>query len=128
MAEPHPANRPIISPPMRRETCHKSTVTFAGARIDHSRIHGALCRCHNGTTHEGKPPRHFLTVFGRDLSSDRDLDTGELSARVATAYGSWAGGRRQRHASNAQAISWKFPGFSRIAPVATWISLDRCRI
>ena len=44
------------------ESCHKSTVTFEGARFDVS-IAATCASCHNGTTSEGKPARHFLTTL-----------------------------------------------------------------
>jgi hypothetical protein len=43
------------------ETCHKSTRTFAGARMNHSGIMANCTRCHNGAVASGKPPQHIAT-------------------------------------------------------------------
>jgi len=43
------------------ETCHRSTVTFAGARMNHAGIIGACASCHNGVGALGKPSAHIPT-------------------------------------------------------------------
>jgi hypothetical protein len=43
------------------DTCHKSTVTFAGARFSHTGTTAACASCHNGTMATGKPLRHVAT-------------------------------------------------------------------
>jgi hypothetical protein len=44
------------------ETCHKSTVSFAGARMDHAGITTNCASCHNGRTALGKPATHIATT------------------------------------------------------------------
>jgi ribosomal protein L44E len=59
MALGKPTNHIVTNAPC--EACHKSTTTFAGARVDHSRITAPCASCHNGTTAPGKPPGHIVT-------------------------------------------------------------------
>src|SRR5262249_3749409 len=47
-------------------TCHKSTMTFAGARVDHRSLTGTCVSCHNGSIAEGRPPRHIVTALACD--------------------------------------------------------------
>ena len=42
------------------ETCHKSTVTFAGAGFSHAGIVANCASCHNGTAATGKPANHIV--------------------------------------------------------------------
>jgi Cytochrome c7 and related cytochrome c len=46
------------------ETCHKSTASWAAAKVDHSVFTAAtVCgTCHNGTTATGKTPNHVSTT------------------------------------------------------------------
>jgi len=43
------------------ETCHRSTTTFAGARMNHTGLVANCMRCHNGTIASGKPVKHITT-------------------------------------------------------------------
>jgi len=43
------------------ETCHKSTVSFAGARMNHAGIATGCASCHNGVAALGKSARHIAT-------------------------------------------------------------------
>ena len=43
------------------ENCHRSTVTFLGARLDHRSITAACATCHTGSRAVGKSPRHIAT-------------------------------------------------------------------
>jgi hypothetical protein len=54
-----PATHVLTSAPC--ETCHRSNVTFAGARMDHSRVIGSCANCHNGRAATGKPANHIIT-------------------------------------------------------------------
>jgi len=42
------------------ETCHKSTVTFAGAGFSHAGIVANCASCHNGAAATGKPASHVV--------------------------------------------------------------------
>ena len=46
------------------ESCHKSTTTWAGARVDHSTFNAATncTTCHNGSSATGKPATHIPTT------------------------------------------------------------------
>ncbi|MBL8359016.1 MAG: hypothetical protein JNN18_00880, partial [Rubrivivax sp.] len=43
------------------ESCHKSTATWSGAKVDHAPFNdGTVCSsCHNGSSAGGKPPSHI---------------------------------------------------------------------
>ena len=43
------------------ESCHKSTVTFAGARMNHAGLVAHCASCHSGTAVIGKPTTHIGT-------------------------------------------------------------------
>lgn len=43
------------------ESCHKSTVTFAGAGVSHVGIIANCASCHNGAGATGKPANHIVT-------------------------------------------------------------------
>lgn len=43
------------------EGCHKSTATFAGARMNHAGIVANCATCHNGVLALGRPAKHILT-------------------------------------------------------------------
>ena len=42
------------------ESCHKSTATFAGARMNHAGLLANCASCHNGRTAPGKPTNHLI--------------------------------------------------------------------
>ncbi len=44
------------------ENCHRSTITFAGARVDHRGLTAACATCHTGLAAKGKPQRHVSTT------------------------------------------------------------------
>lgn len=51
----------------RCEACHSSTVTWMGARYNHTGIAPGDClRCHNGRTATGKPANHVQTAASCD--------------------------------------------------------------
>jgi hypothetical protein len=95
------------------ESCHKSTTTLAGARMDHARATAPCAACHNGTTAESKSPGHFVTNLPCEAchrtatwtlvtyrhSSPRFADHGRTSDCVSC------------HIANAQAVQWKFPAW-----------------
>jgi hypothetical protein len=54
-----PPNHIVTNAPC--ENCHKSTVTFAGAQMNHTGIIANCASCHNGTMAEGKPRNHIVT-------------------------------------------------------------------
>ena len=65
-----PATTASLRPASRRvhivtsapcETCHKSTVTFAGARMNHTGITANCASCHNGRAAPGKSSSHLIT-------------------------------------------------------------------
>jgi hypothetical protein len=43
------------------ENCHRSTVSFVGARMNHAGLIGNCASCHNGKTATGKPTKHVIT-------------------------------------------------------------------
>ena len=43
------------------ENCHRSTVSFAGTRMNHTGIVSNCASCHNGTFAPGKPSGHPRT-------------------------------------------------------------------
>jgi hypothetical protein len=43
------------------ETCHRSTVTFVGARMNHAGVTANCASCHNGMATTGKPANHLAT-------------------------------------------------------------------
>ena len=53
------SNHIVTSAPC--ETCHKSTATFAGARMNHTGLVANCARCHSGMIATGKPARHIVT-------------------------------------------------------------------
>jgi hypothetical protein len=53
------SNHIVTSAPC--ETCHKSTATFAGARMNHTGLVANCARCHSGMIAIGKPARHIVT-------------------------------------------------------------------
>jgi len=95
------------------ETCHKSTVAFAGARFDHTGILAACANCHNGATSEGKPPRHFLTALPCQTCHRTAAWTPVSYRHASPAYVNHGPGLSctSCHVSNAQTIGWKFPAF-----------------
>ena len=50
------------------DECHRSTVTWAGARFSHAAIAPGSCmRCHNGSIASGKPANHVMTTASCDM-------------------------------------------------------------
>jgi hypothetical protein len=43
------------------ESCHKSTVSFVGARMNHAGVIGNCASCHDGRAAIGKPTNHVIT-------------------------------------------------------------------
>jgi hypothetical protein len=58
-AQGKPPNHTVTNAPC--ESCHRSTVTFAGAGMNHAGIIGNCGRCHNGAAATGKPANHVIT-------------------------------------------------------------------
>src|SRR5262249_61011750 len=106
-----PANHLITNAPC--ETCHKSTVTFAGARVDHSRLTATCASCHNGTMAEGKSPRHLLTVLPCEMCHRTSSWTSVIYRHRSPAYVNHGTGLSctSCQTSNAQVGPWKFPAF-----------------
>lgn len=60
-----PANHVQTTAPCSQ--CHKSTLTWAGAKYDHSAIAPGTCAtCHNGSRATGKPANHVQTTASCD--------------------------------------------------------------
>lgn len=106
-----PTNHIVANAPC--ETCHKSTVTFAGARVDHSRLTAPCASCHNGTMAEGKSPRHFLTALPCETCHRTAIWTPVIYRHTSPAYVNHGPGLNcaSCHTSNAQIVPWKFPAF-----------------
>jgi hypothetical protein len=110
-AEGKPATHIPTSAPC--ESCHKSTVTFSGARMDHSRVTAPCASCHNGITAEGKTAKHFVTTLPCESchrpaawilvtyrhASPRYPDHGKTFDCVSC------------HSANAQTVQWKFAAY-----------------
>jgi hypothetical protein len=87
------------------DTCHKSTITFAGARFNHAATTAACATCHNGTTAIGKPPRHLATTAACDTCHKSTVawdivrvDHTNLTAPCASCHnGTAAIGKPQTH-------------------------------
>ena len=92
------------------ETCHRSTRTFAGARMDHSGVTGNCAACHNGRTATGKPNRHFVTSAPCETCHRTSGWTPLVFRHSSPAYPDH--GRRldctSCHKTNAQTIPWQF--------------------
>jgi hypothetical protein len=54
-----PANHIATNAPC--ESCHRSTVTFVGARMNHAGVAANCASCHNGVATTGKPANHLVT-------------------------------------------------------------------
>ena len=95
------------------ETCHKSTVIFEGARVDHASLHGTCISCHNGVAAEGKPPRHLLTAAPCDTCHRSTFWTLVTYRHTSPAYVNHGPGLScsSCHIGNAQTVAWKFPAF-----------------
>ncbi|HLJ78350.1 MAG TPA: hypothetical protein VKT75_13090 [Acidobacteriaceae bacterium] len=87
------------------ETCHKSTMTFAGAKFSHAGSTAACATCHNGNVAPGKPARHIATSAACDTCHKNtvafdvaSMDHASLTAPCATCHnGKTAQGAGQRH-------------------------------
>jgi hypothetical protein len=106
-----PANHIVTTAPC--ETCHKSTVTFAGARVDHSRITATCASCHTGATAQSKSPRHFLTALPCETCHRSSAWTPVIYRHASPAFVNhgMAVNCTGCHTSNAQTVPWKFPAF-----------------
>lgn len=106
-----PARHVVTNAPC--ETCHKSTMTFAGARVDHASLTATCISCHNGAVAEGRPPRHLLTTAPCDTCHRTTFWTPATYRHTSPAYVNHGPGVAcsSCHASNAQAVAWKFPAF-----------------
>jgi hypothetical protein len=95
------------------ESCHKSTRTFAGARVDHASLSGACATCHNGVTAEGRPRQHLMTAAPCDACHRTTLWTPATFRHISPAFVNHgpAVGCESCHVGNAQTVAWKFPGF-----------------
>jgi ssDNA-binding Zn-finger/Zn-ribbon topoisomerase 1 len=65
------------------DSCHKSTITFAGARFDHMLARGPCISCHNSRNAKGKPPTHVITSASCDTchKSFLSFDAGQPALR-----------------------------------------------
>ena len=98
-----PSNHLTTSAPC--ENCHRSTITFAGARVDHQTITAACSTCHTGTRAVGKPPQHIATTASCDTChksrhtfAGARLDHRSITAPCATCHnGTAAVGKPPRH-------------------------------
>jgi hypothetical protein len=95
------------------ETCHKSTRTFAGARVDHASLTGACASCHNGVTAEGRPRQHVMTTAPCNTCHRTTFWTPATFRHISPAFVNHgpAVGCESCHAGNAQTAAWKFPAF-----------------
>jgi hypothetical protein len=95
------------------ETCHKSTVTFAGARMDHSSLTATCASCHNGKTATGPAPRHFTTSLPCETCHRTASWTPVAYRHGSAQYPNHASVTACTgcHSSNAQAIPWKFAAY-----------------
>jgi hypothetical protein len=95
------------------ETCHKSTRTFAGARVDHASLTGACASCHNGVTAEGRPRQHVMTTAPCQTCHRTNFWTPATFRHTSPAFVNHgpAVGCESCHAGNAQTATWKFPAF-----------------
>jgi hypothetical protein len=95
------------------ESCHKSTRTFAGARVDHASLSGGCATCHNGVTAEGRPRQHVMTTAPCDACHRTTFWTPATFRHVSPAFVNHGPGVgcESCHAGNAQTAAWKFPAF-----------------
>jgi hypothetical protein len=92
------------------DTCHKSTVTFAGARLNHRSVNAACSTCHNGRMAIGKPVKHVVTTAPCDTChrstiafAGTRLDHNNVTAPCASCHnGVTAQGRSPRHLATTQ--------------------------
>src|SRR5581483_11065613 len=85
--------------------CHKSTVTFAGAQMNHTGITGNCASCHNGVIALGKPTSHIPTTAPCETChrstvtfAGARLDHSRVSAPCASCHnGATAEGKPTRH-------------------------------
>ncbi|WP_442755928.1 cytochrome c3 family protein [Methylocystis sp. JAN1] len=65
------------------DSCHRNTITFAGARFDHMAARAPCLTCHNGRDAQGKPPTHVVTSEPCDNchKSFLSFDAGQPSFR-----------------------------------------------
>jgi hypothetical protein len=81
--------------------------------MDHSRITAACASCHNGTTAEGKGPRHFITTLPC-ASCHRTWSWTPVNYRhMSPKYPNHGVSLECStcHTTNAQMVPWKFPAF-----------------
>ena len=95
------------------ESCHKSTISFAGTRMDHGGLTARCASCHNGTTASGPGRRHFTTTLGCD-SCHRTNTWSFVRYRHTSPFYPRHGRItecRSCHVTNTQAFAWKFPAY-----------------
>jgi hypothetical protein len=95
------------------ESCHRSTVTFAGSRFDHSRITAPCASCHNGVMAAGKSPRHFATTLPCEACHRTVTWTPVIYRHTTPAFVNHGAALScaSCHTSNAQIVPWKFPAY-----------------
>jgi hypothetical protein len=96
------------------ETCHRSTRTFAGARVDHRSLTGSCISCHNGSSAEGRPARHILTALPCDTCHQTTFWSPVTKYKhTSPAYVNHGPGIGCEgcHAGNSQTVAWKFPAY-----------------
>jgi hypothetical protein len=111
MAVGKPARHVMTNAPC--ETCHKSTVTFGGARFDHSATTAPCANCHNGSSAAGKGPKHLVTNLPCD-SCHRTVSWASATYRHMSATYPNHGAAiacSQCHSANSQVVAWKFAAY-----------------
>ena len=95
------------------DSCHKSTVSFAGARMDHTTLTVPCANCHNGTTAQGKGPKHFVTTQPCDTCHRTNawaLVTYRHASATYPDHGA-AIACSNCHAANSPVVPWKFASY-----------------
>ncbi len=95
------------------ETCHKSTRTFAGARVDHTSLSGGCATCHNGVTAEGRPRQHVMTTAPCDACHRTTFWTPVTFRHTSPAFVNHGPGVgcESCHVGNSPTAAWKFPAY-----------------
>ncbi|MBI3776564.1 MAG: cytochrome c3 family protein [Gammaproteobacteria bacterium] len=95
-------------------TCH-STITWSGAKVDHSIITGRCDACHNGTTATGKPNGHPVTTSDCNVCH---MSTTVWTGAVFThASANYPGNHNNNvtctscHVSSAEVANWTAPQY-----------------
>ena len=95
------------------ESCHKSTMTFAGARVDHATLSGACATCHNGNVAEGRPPKHVMTTAPCDTCHQTRFWVPATFRHTSPAFTNHGPGVdcASCHVGNAATARWKFMAY-----------------